>query len=266
MAEEALSKEALSKEAVSKEAVSAERKKIVINIPRRKLSDDVPTQIPPASPAPSFELVSNIKCAVCEAKLAFSSPSENPLRVELLLTKTGAGDFSFLMRACCLQHTEELFSVISCKAVCPVCGKVAFKGKRQRPAESMYLFQGHVGQADVAVWYCSEACTKIFESKSCAPKFCWSCNERQFYTAEAINFAKHQRNSPQEAATQAASRVKIIRPCSGCHVGAYCSERCQKDDWPKHKQKCKALSQASPLVKHLAGFGPKICPQVFWLL
>ena len=33
-------------------------------------------------------------------------------------------------------------------------------------------------------------------------------------------------------------KLEIIKLCSRCRVTSYCSEECQKTDWPNHKSKC----------------------------
>jgi hypothetical protein len=60
------------------------------------------------------------------------------------------------------------------------------------------------------------------------------------------------------------------KSCSSCHSISYCSQKCQKDDWPLHKTICKAFttlpSRPSPSHK-LAILFPvdSINPQLIWI-
>ncbi|XP_075239722.1 uncharacterized protein LOC142335214 isoform X2 [Convolutriloba macropyga] len=35
--------------------------------------------------------------------------------------------------------------------------------------------------------------------------------------------------------------INQLKRCSGCSVAQYCSKKCQKSDWPKHKRHCNDL-------------------------
>jgi hypothetical protein len=61
------------------------------------------------------------------------------------------------------------------------------------------------------------------------------------------------------------------KQCKQCHSSWYCSQECQKSDWPSHKLLCKDFSiQASrPSPNHKrAIFFPvdRVKPQMIWLL
>ena len=46
-------------------------------------------------------------------------------------------------------------------------------------------------------------------------------------------------------------KVKSFRMCSGCKKIAYCSKRCQKEDWKRHKQECGQHGDSSSHVSDL---------------
>ena len=54
-----------------------------------------------------------------------------------------------------------------------------------------------------------------------------------------------QRELLREAASadtcEVCGRVAKVQVCTGCKCVAYCSRPCQKQDWPRHKNMCKAL-------------------------
>jgi tetratricopeptide (TPR) repeat protein len=54
-----------------------------------------------------------------------------------------------------------------------------------------------------------------------------------------------QRELLQEAASadtcEVCGKVAKVQVCTGCKCVAYCSRPCQKQDWPRHKNMCKAL-------------------------
>lgn len=43
-----------------------------------------------------------------------------------------------------------------------------------------------------------------------------------------------------EFCNKCGAHSKALKACSGCHKARYCNKRCQKEDWPHHKQVCKA--------------------------
>lgn len=238
------------------------KRKIVIQVARRRADDE------PENPKEKAEAKKKWRCVVCSKELSvFPAGDSETIRAELLFTKTGSGELLWGARLCCAAHAEELYPSFSGKILCSVCGKVALKGKKLQPSSAMCRIEGKIGTTSARVWFCSEACAARLAARSCAPKLCWTCQGRQFLIAEAIAMAKKKKfSSPEEAAAQTAALAKKITICSQCHLGAYCSPECQKADWPSHKNQCKTLALATPLERHLAAFGPKICPIFFALL
>eukprot|EP00475_Leptophrys_vorax_P021833 TRINITY_DN2966_c0_g1_i1.p1 TRINITY_DN2966_c0_g1~~TRINITY_DN2966_c0_g1_i1.p1 ORF type:complete len:193 (-),score=63.83 TRINITY_DN2966_c0_g1_i1:181-759(-) len=56
-----------------------------------------------------------------------------------------------------------------------------------------------------------------------------------------------------------------MKLCSACKKAAYCSQQCQKNDWPKHKQSCKGKASsaaAAAAVSPSKGSGKDV--EVLW--
>lgn len=37
--------------------------------------------------------------------------------------------------------------------------------------------------------------------------------------------------------------IPVLEKCSGCHLMQYCSTKCQRQDWPRHKPNCRATNR-----------------------
>ena len=44
-----------------------------------------------------------------------------------------------------------------------------------------------------------------------------------------------------------------LKTCSQCHIMKYCSETCQKENFPDHKKDCKKIKKLTDNVERLAG-------------
>lgn len=47
--------------------------------------------------------------------------------------------------------------------------------------------------------------------------------------------------APEDCCVREGCRVAGDKRCSRCHTSLYCSRKCQKEDWPRHKLICEAL-------------------------
>lgn len=64
------------------------------------------------------------------------------------------------------------------------------------------------------------------------PSYRLACKHCESITTDQIDWLVAS-SSPQTG----------MKKCSGCHQAHYCRAECQKADWPKHKAKCRVLSQ-----------------------
>ncbi|KAJ6458656.1 hypothetical protein C8R47DRAFT_1203140 [Mycena vitilis] len=44
-----------------------------------------------------------------------------------------------------------------------------------------------------------------------------------------------------------------FKVCARCKIARYCSARCQKKDWPKHKRRCELQSEQTAIVEEMDG-------------
>jgi len=47
-------------------------------------------------------------------------------------------------------------------------------------------------------------------------------------------------------------KTEQTKQCGRCNARTYCSEKCQKGDWPTHKAACKAMANRDPLQQYFA--------------
>jgi hypothetical protein len=249
---------------------SAVRQKIAVRIPRR-IPEEAPKPKFRPEPAPVPHVA--LRCGTCGAGVPHGSgleggaaraPDESgqsaaAWRVRLFLVKQH-GSMAWEARASCPLHSSSAPDVVSGKLLCSACGKIISRGKKQ-PVSGGIPLQWSLGAVALSARFCCEACRAA--RSSCARKTCWTCGVRDYGLGEVMQEAKQGKISKPE---EAIASLRKITLCGGCHLAAYCSADCQKTDWAAHKQQCQKLSGAADLARHLATFGPRVCPFVFQLL
>jgi hypothetical protein len=62
------------------------------------------------------------------------------------------------------------------------------------------------------------------------------------------------------AARDAKRRKGCLKSCGACHLARYCSSKCQKANWKKHKEECKSIAAACSSEPTAKSEAMKFCP------
>ena len=83
------------------------------------------------------------------------------------------------------------------------------------------------------------------------------------YTNKIKEQKRHPDHESQSKCSVCGKNSKTNQKCTGCYLTWYCGQKCQEDDWTKHKSEClKTKSQykvgtyESKCVETLSGMGP----------
>ncbi|KAI9032455.1 hypothetical protein DFJ74DRAFT_654425 [Hyaloraphidium curvatum] len=156
---------------------------------------------------------------------------EDCTKEALKLRETGiGGQLKFTQIASSLAFQGTFAQIEKTEINCYACGEPAhFSGKLSRMASLQVPRDEHPAKAaiQIKIW---PSCERLECVKACVAA-------SRSYRKEAI-----ERNEvlgvPTHHCQNCRAATRLNMRCSRCHHAHYCSRKCQKAHWPKHKKKC----------------------------